>query len=358
MKPSAVPYLSCIHCANSLILHENKTSTLNCAEDREIIDGSLTCVNCLRSYPITGGVPRLVDNFLSSKTDLNTGDRFGEAWKEFPRLDESYSQQFFDWIFPVDADFLKDKVVLEAGCGKGRHAHLVARAGAKVTFAIDIGDAIDVAFQNVGHVPNLHLIQSDISRLPFKNVFDFAFSVGVLHHMEAPQGGFDSMVESLKEDGSISIWVYGKENNWWITDIISPLREMITCKLSAPLLKILSTTLSVPVFGAAKLVAAPYAAIRQGVPMLPELFYEAYLSYISKFDFTEINHIVFDHLIAPVAYYIPQSDVKEWFSKAGFSNPVIRWHNKNSWSGFASRKQGDALTMTHRMIHAETAHKQ
>ncbi len=355
MKPSAISYLSCIHCASELILHEKEISKLNCAEDREIMEGSLTCVNCLRKYPITAGVPRLVDNALSSSTDLNTGERFGEAWKEFPRLDESYSQQFFDWIFPVDPGYLKGKVVLEAGCGKGRHAHIVANAGAKATFAIDIGDAIDVAFQNVGHVPNLHLIQSDIRQLPFKDVFDFAFSVGVLHHMEDPQAGFRSMTRSLKDDGSISIWVYGKENNWWITDIISPIRESITSKLSAPSLKVLSTSLSLPVYSAAKLVAGPYAKLRQRVPALPELFYEAYLSYVSKFDFTEINHIVFDHLIAPVAYYIPKKDVQQWFADAGFSNPVVRWHNKNSWSGFASRVQRDSRTMAQRLIHAEKA---
>ena len=353
MKPSALQYLACINCKSDLILREDETIPVDSSEEREIISGLLTCVNCLRHYPITRGVPRLIDSQMSSSVDINTGDRFGEAWKEFPRLDESYSQQFFDWIAPVDSSFLEGKIVLEAGAGKGRHAQIVANSGAKVTLAIDIGDAIDVAYQNVGHLPNLHLIQSDIRKLPFKKIFDFAFSVGVLHHMEDPKAGFTSVVDCLADHGSISIWVYGKENNWWITNIVSPVRESITAKLPSAVLKIVSTTLSIPVFLGAKTIVGPYAKLRKGsAKWLPELFYESYLAYISKFDFTEINHIVFDHLIAPVAYYIPRADVESWFRDAGFTSPLIRWHNKNSWSGFASRAKSDVKQVLSKLTKA------
>lgn len=353
MKPSLINFLACINCKSQFHLKKGEVQQRDTDEGCEIISGLLTCKSCLRRYPITGGIPRLVDERLSSSTDINTGDRFADAWKEFSRLDESYKQQFFDWIFPVDEDFLHDKIVLEAGVGKGRHAQIVAESGAKMVFGIDIGNAIDVAYQNVGHLPKLHLIQSDIRRLPFNNIFDFAFSVGVLHHMEEPQAGFSSVVDCLKPDGSICVWVYGKENNWWITNLVSPAREAFTAKLPAQALKLISTSLSVPVYLGAKLVARPYAALQNSVPALPELFYQSYLSYIARFDFTEINHIVFDHLTAPVAYYIPKMDVLDWFQQAGFPNPVIRWHNKNSWSGFASHRSHEIEVMSKRLeLHA------
>ncbi|MBX9690289.1 MAG: methyltransferase domain-containing protein [Candidatus Obscuribacterales bacterium] len=349
MKPSLLPYLACISCKGQFHLHEGETQSRDNAEGREIISGLLTCKSCLNRYPITNGIPRLVDSRLSTSTDMNTGDRFGDAWKEFSRMDERYEQQFFDWLFPVDPHFLNDKVVLEAGVGKGRHAQIVADSGAKMVFGIDIGHAIDVAYENVGHMPKLHLIQSDIRRLPFNNIFDFAFSVGVLHHMDDPKAGFTSVVDCLKPDGSICIWVYGKENNWWITNMVSPVREAFTTKLPAKVLKLISTTLSVPVYTVSKAVAGPYAKVQNKNKWLPEMFYQAYLSYISNFDFTEVNHIVFDHLIAPVAYYIPRGDVLEWFQDAGFPNPVIRWHNKNSWTGFASHRQHEVETMNARL---------
>jgi len=323
-------------------------------EGREIITGLLTCKNCLSNYQITQGVPRLVDSSISSSTDLNTGDRFAESWKEFSRLDERYKQQFFDWIFPVNPDFLDDKLVLEAGVGKGRHAQIVAESGAKLVFGIDIGNAIDVAYANVGHMPNVHLIQADIRALPFNNIFDFAFSVGVLHHMDDPQAGFSSVVNCLRPNGSISIWVYGKENNWWITNLVCPLRKAFTSNLSTDVLKTISTTLSVPVYITSKFIVRPYAAIQKHLRWLPELFYQAYLNYISSFDFHEINHIVFDHLTAPVAFYIPREDVYSWFIRAGFYSPVVRWHNKNSWSGFASHRPWDLETMNKRLQQAST----
>lgn len=349
MKPSLLPYLACISCKGKFHLDEGESHKTDTAEGREIISGTLTCTNCLNRYPITHGIPRLVDARLSSSTDLNTGERFADAWKEFSRMDERYKQQFFDWLFPVDEDYLHDKLVLEAGVGKGRHAQIVADSGAKLVFGIDIGNAVDVAYQNVGHMPKLHLIQSDIRRLPFNNIFDFAFSVGVLHHMDDPQAGFSSVVDCLKPDGSVCVWVYGKENNWWVTNLVSPAREAFTAKLPPNILKLISTTLSVPVYLGAKAVARPYANLRKSMPGLPEMFYESYMSYISRFDFTEINHIVFDHLTAPVAFYIPRNDVLNWFQEANFPSPLIRWHNKNSWTGYASNKSRDLQTMKDRL---------
>lgn len=349
MKPSLLPYLACINCKGQFHLHEGETHSVDNSEGREIISGLLTCKFCLARFEISKGIPRLVDPQLSSSTDMNTGERFAEAWREFSRLDKRYKQQFFDWIFPVDPDYLQDKMVLEAGVGKGRHAQIVAESGAKMVFGIDIGNAVDVAYENVGQLPKLHLIQADIRKLPFNNIFDFAFSVGVLHHMDDPQAGFSSVVDCLRRDGSLCIWVYGKENNWWITNMVSPLREAFTSNLPVEVLKLISTTLSVPVFLGSKAVARPYSKLRKVAGFLPEFFYESYLSYIASFDFTEINHIVFDHLTAPVAYYIPKRDVLNWFQDAGFSSPLVRWHNKNSWTGFASHRIQDFEAMNKRL---------
>jgi SAM-dependent methyltransferase len=339
LKPSLMQYLVCINCKGELHLQENHSVPTETAEGREIMAGVLLCKQCLKQYQITQGVPRFVDSQLSTGTDIKTGSKFGVAWREFSRIDESYRGQFFDWIDPVDPDFIKDKLVLEAGCGKGRHAQVVKEAGARVVFGIDIGDAVDVAYQNVGHMEGVHLIQSDIRRPPFGKVFDFVFSVGVLHHMKDPQSGFSALVDCLAPNGSICVWVYGEENNWWIIHLVSPIRTAITTKLPAPILRVISFLLAVPVFISAKLIALPYADLRKRAKVLPELFYETYLAYIARFDFTEIEHIVFDHLIAPVAYYIPRGEIESWFAKSGFKKPTIRWHNKNSWTGFALNQE-------------------
>src|SRR4029450_2874401 len=206
---------------------------------------------------------------------------------------------------------------------------------------VDIGAAVAVAFQNVGHLPGVTIVQADISNLPFERIFDLAFSLGVLHHMESPVRGFRGLVEKLKPDGAIVAWVYGRENNWWLIRIVNPIRMAVTPKLRRGALKLISAVAAVPVILWAKLIAAPWTSLRRKIPWLPALYYGEYFTYIARFDFAEIHHIVFDHLVAPVANYVGETYFRAWFAESGLENPVIRWHNRNSWTGFASFKPDD-----------------
>lgn len=350
MKPSAVQNLICLECRSPLAIKEQSTADAGpTTTGEEIIQGQLACTKCPVSYPITAGVPRFVQSAVSEKKNLETGKRFGQAWKEFPRMDAAYKNQFFDWIFPVTEDYFLDKVVLEAGCGKGRHAQIISAAGASQVYAIDIGEAVDVAYHNVGHLPNVHIIQADICNLPFANPFDFAFSVGVLHHMSDPGQGFASICSHLKDNGSILVWVYGRENNGWLVSVINPIRLAITSKMPAAPLKLLSFLLAIPVFILSKYIYKPYCDCRRNAHFLPDLFYSRYMSYIARFDFSEIHHIVFDHLVAPVSNYLSQEDVRQWFINGHFDNPTLRWHNCNSWTGFSSRSEEDRQLMRSRV---------
>ncbi len=352
MKPSALDYLVCNACYGRLSLEIEESIVLSEGKEPEILSGVLKCLSCKKQFPVRSGVPRFVDEKRSSQQNLETGQRFGIAWKEFPRLAASYRDQFYDWMYPVDAAFVKDKIVLEAGCGKGRHAQLIAEAGAAQIFAIDIGEAVDVTYANVGHMERVHVVQSDICQLPFTQVFDFAFSLGVLHHMDVPAAGFSSIVNCLTSQGAVCVWVYGRENNWWLIHLINPVRTLITARLPAPPLKLLAFLLAVPVWAGARFVARPYMETKKKLGWLPDLFYGHYLSYIGRFDFNEIHHIVFDHLVAPVSNYIPGEEVAGWFAQAKLTTPIIRWHNKNSWTGFASRKAPDTELMLSRVARA------
>lgn len=341
MKLSALDHIACLHCLSKLNL--NPEFSRDPDHQEEIYEGTLTCSNesCRKQFRLSGGVPRMVDEGTSSATDIRTGKSFAAEWKRFARMDERYKQQFYDWIAPVEEPFLKDKLVLECGCGKGRHAKIIHESGARAVFAVDIGEAIDVAYKNVGHLANVNLVQADIEHLPFRSDFDFAFSVGVLHHMDSPVNGFLAMSRKLKPNGSVLAWVYGRENNWWLIRIVNPFRTKITSRLHPSLLMILSAAISLPLMIFCKAIAQPWKALRSRAPWVPPLFYQDYLSYIAQFDFNEFHHIVFDHLVAPVANYVSRDYFRKWFSEGGFpGEPIIRWHNRNSWTGFSSFDDG------------------
>jgi SAM-dependent methyltransferase len=110
-------------------------------------------------------------------------------------------------LLPVNREFFKDKVVLEGGCGKGRHTQLAAQFGARDVIGVDLSDAVETAFAATRHLPNAHIVQTDIFNLPFARAFDYAFSVGVLHHLPDPRGGFKSLVSKVKPGGHMSAWI-------------------------------------------------------------------------------------------------------------------------------------------------------
>lgn len=323
MKKRLLKYLCCPDCSGDLGL-----AGINSEE--EIKEGMLACLQCDRQYPIQGGIPRFVEE--THNEDLLTGERFSESWHEFSRVNYKYTKQFYDWISPVTPEQVKNRIILEAGCGKGRHTKILAESGADDVIAIDIGNSVEVAYRNAGHLPNVHILQADIKYMPLKPVFDIAVSVGVLHHMSDPAQGFACLVKKVKNDGLVSIWVYGKENNWWVLYLVNPLRIFFTSTAHKEAVKIISFVLASIIFLYSKCLVRPWSNLCKRIPFLPNLFYAEYLSYIAGFDFTEINSIVFDHLIAPTSHYLTGKEVNKWYQNNGALDINVRWHNRNSWS--------------------------
>ncbi len=268
------------------------------------------------------------------KESARTASAFGWEWKAFPWLADHHEQQFMDWIAPADRTTFRGRVVLEGGCGKGRHTRLAARYGAAAIIGVDLSEAVDAAFDNTRGEANAHIVQADLLRLPLRPAScDYAFSVGVLHHLSDPAAGFRALAGTVRPGGSLSVWVYGAENNAWITRIVSPLRVGLTSRLPPRLLHALAFALSLPVWLVLAIVYRP--ARRPGLSWLRRfLFYDPYLSYISQFPFREIHHIVHDHLAAPVAHYLRREIVEEWYRSVGARDTVIAWHNRNSWRGY------------------------
>ena len=321
MKQALLDLLACPHCGGELAL------SATAHEGAEIMEGMLRCAGCRRDYAITRGIPRFAQEMLD--VEAQTAEAFGYEWTNYSELAQRYRQQFLDWIQPVNAEFFKDKLILEGGCGKGRHSALAAEFGARGIVAMDLSQAVEAAFANTRHMPNVHVVQANLNQPPVKPVFDYAFSIGVLHHLPDPERGFHALVSKLKAGGSISAWVYGREGNGWIVHVVTPVREKVTSHLPHGLLDVMSGALTVPLFLATKLLYS--------TPMAKVLPYGPYLSYISDFPFREQRSIVFDHLVAPVAFYIRRDEFAGWFERAGLRNVTIQHHNANSWRGFAQK---------------------
>ena len=295
------------------------------------MEGELRCTACAFSFSITAGIPRFA-NLEKVETDKRaTAASFGWQWQHFTQADERYAEQFLGWIAPVTPEFFRDKVVLEAGCGKGRHTQLAAQWGARDVVGIDLSVAVETAFAATRSLPNAHIIQADIYHLPLARKFDYAFSVGVLHHLPDPRAGFHSLAARIKPGGHVSAWIYGAENNEWLVRWVNPVREKITSRIDQRALLQLSKIPAAGLYVATKLVYGPLN--RNGSSLAKYLFYNDYLSALSKFGWREQHTIVFDHLVAPTAFYISREEFETWWRDINARDVVISWHNKNSWRG-------------------------
>lgn len=327
MREKLLDLLACPTCGGDILL-ANATKY----EEREIIDAVLSCKKCGREYKVIRGVPRFADLAKIEADKAETAENFGWQWTHFTQEDDKYFDQFLGWLQPVTPEFFEGKVVLEGGCGKGRHTKLAAEWGAKEVVGIDLGDGVESAFALTRNLPNVHIIQCDIFKLPLKKAFDYAFSIGVLHHTPDPKKAFLSLASKVRKGGHISAWVYGAENNEWITKYVDPLRTGFTSKISQPVLYQLSKLPTLSLFLTTKLVYRP--ANIAAKPIANKLFYNEYLNHLGTFGWREQHNIVFDHLVAPTAFYISKDEFEEWWRDIGADDAEIIWHNRNSWCGF------------------------
>lgn len=335
MKMSLVRLLACRQCQGSFHVSTKRS------QGAEIMEGMLSCTTCGMNFSIIRGIPRFVPPDLTAAKKATAG-AFSYEWTHYTKLTPADKEEFLDWIKPLGPGDFAGKTVLDVGCGKGRHIFLCAQFEALEVVGIDLSDAVESSFQNTRHLPNVHVVQADTYNLPFRDPFDVVYSIGVLHHLPDPRQGFLSINKHVKPGGRVATWVYGKEGNEWIGDFVDPVRIHLTSKLPKAVTLCISFMLAVPLFVALKLV---YRTIHRN-PHLSwlkkRLVYSEYLCSISGYSFVENFWNVFDHLVAPTAFYHRREEVEEWFTAANSQQVEITPRNNNSWRGTGLKALGQS----------------
>jgi len=277
MKEELLDYLACPDCGNELDLE------IFCKEEAKIKDGVFVCKNCHNNYFLIDYVPRFLPVDVIAKSDifadfvskyderleqmdvslsksktgfieddyqirLKTIEYFGYEWKKFinwgwleeddiPKEERikydggfvsNTISAFKSKSLMTGEDLSSGKLVLDAGCGNGRFSNQAANYGAEVIGA-DIGTGtVEAAYENTKEMDNIHIIQGDLFKLPFKkNIFDTAFSIGVLMHTGDAYRAFKSIASHIKTGGVFTAHVYHKLNPVWeINDFL--LRKITT----------------------------------------------------------------------------------------------------------------------------------
>lgn len=209
MRPSLLDILVCPDCAGEtrldLVIEEQ--------DGPDIRTGRLSCSVCWQAFPIVRGVPRLV-----ADAD-NYSENFAYEWNRWGRvqIDRFAGHSLSARRFLADSRWpeawLKDKLVLDAGCGAGRFADVAAGLGAWVV-AIDLSGAVDAARANtLDRDSRVEVVQASLFRLPFRRgVFDGIYCMGVIQHTPEPEAAMSALPALLRPGGRLAYNFY--EIDW------------------------------------------------------------------------------------------------------------------------------------------------
>lgn len=325
MKIELLKLLVCPKSNQSLYLEDEDNQN----HEEDIKTGFLVSEDGTNRYPIINGIPRFVP-------ETNYADNFGMQWNQFSRTQlDSYCGQPISadrfWLATNwSPDQLKDKWVLDVGCGAGRFAEVALIAGANVV-ALDYSYAVDACYENLKEYPNLHVIQGDIYKLPFaNNTFPFVYSLGVLQHTPDVANAFACLPPLVEEGGKLCVDYYWKRFRTMfhakyifrpITKRMNQQKLFVLLEKWVPSMLLLSQTIGrIPYIGKVFKRLIPIADYTGQHPLTSEQLKEWAL--LDTFD-----------MLAP-AYDNPQTakTARRWFEEAKFIDIEI-----GHWSHLGAR---------------------
>ncbi|MBP7654532.1 methyltransferase domain-containing protein [Candidatus Dependentiae bacterium] len=226
------------------------TKFLACPECRkpiEFISNAYYCNNCKKNYPIIDNIPR----FIEIKDDLLSKAK--AHWEDSPNFQyeaksELYTKEYYEeqdkWrkndIDPFcmkeyKFNEIKDKVILDIGCGSGWVVKQAAKNGA-IVIGVDFAEKACISSRKALDTYSLNglIIQADAQHLPIKDeIIDRIFSIGVLHHIPKTELGIEEAFRTLKKKGTGFISLYGKL--FFFNKLIFPVTQfLLKILLKAP----------------------------------------------------------------------------------------------------------------------------
>ncbi len=136
-------------------------------------------------------------------------------YDEHPSPGEPYADNEMGWrlkVLGVKPEDYTNKTVLDLGCGAGDYALWYATHGARHVTGVDLSQGSLACAREKAEkldVHNIDFTHQDILTLGLpSDHFDYAYSVGVLHHTGDTFGGFQQLVRITKPGGVIIVSLY------------------------------------------------------------------------------------------------------------------------------------------------------
>jgi len=233
------------------------------------------------------------DNASKKNIDASTVEGFGDEWNRFQQEELSLEerQKVFDDYFKVFPwnKLPQNAIGADIGCGSGRWAVLMAPKVTSLHLIDASSEALAVAQKNLKLFSNCNFHHASVDEIPLEDEsLDFAYSLGVLHHVPDTTKAIQSVAKKIKPNGIFLIYLYYRFDNrpWWFQSLwqISDIVRSIISRLPLSLRYLSSQILAASVYFPLSRTALLLEKIYKPLPNFPLYYYRNKSFYILRTD--------------------------------------------------------------------------
>jgi ubiquinone/menaquinone biosynthesis C-methylase UbiE len=260
-----------------------------------------------------------------NNVDPQVARGFGEEWATFRQDEDHLSDQqrrdiFDDYfrIFPWAMLPPGGGTGADIGCGTGRWSMLVAPRVAHLHLLDPSAQALAVARQNLKSASNVSFHTASVADMPVADAsLDFAYSLGVLHHVPDTQAAIDAIAKKLKPGAPFLAYLYYALDNRpaWYRALwrLSNLGRRIISRLPHPLRFVVSQIIAALVYWPLARLASLLSRLGRAPRALPLAYYADKSFYVMRTD-------AYDRFCTRLEKRFTRPQIEAMLKRAGFAD--------------------------------------
>jgi SAM-dependent methyltransferase len=279
---------------------------------------------------------------LEAVRDYSTAKGYADYFRTIGAGSRYTHEQFLSFFAPVEPESLTGTRVVELGFGHGSFLQHVIAYRPSCLSGVDLGDVVEETRRKLGRPEGIEvrLERGDLTRVDL-GPHDFAYCIGVIHHLSNPAQGFDAVLRHVRPGGRFHCWTYSREGNLLVIHGMDVIRRL-TARLPWWAVK----------WGPGFAIAASFFAYVKLVTLLERigagriaralpLF--AYCRSVFELDFAFFHFLATDFLVARHTVYLDRKCIESWLRRPEIEpgTPYLIHRNGNSWT-FGGRRSGAA----------------
>jgi ubiquinone/menaquinone biosynthesis C-methylase UbiE len=261
----------------------------------------------------------------NNNLDLKVARGFGREWSTFRQdpdhLSRAQREAIFDdyfGIFPWHLLPAGGGIGLDVGCGTGRWSVLVAPRVEHLHLLDPSAEALNIAKENLRDINNVSYHLNGVATIPLPpKSLDFAFSLGVLHHVPDTEAAIAAIAAKLKTNAPFLIYLYYALDNrpiwyrllWRVTD----LARFVVSRLPHPFRLVISQAVAALIYWPLARFARFVSRRGRSAGALPLSYYADKSFYVMRTD-------AYDRLCTRLERRFRRDQIERMLAQTGFKN--------------------------------------